>query len=51
MKELKFRINYDTLLATIEKFPKILSDSRSTFQEVRDDARNRSVSKPGVKSL
>jgi len=41
MKELKFQINYETLLSTIEKFPELLSDSRSVFQEVRDDARKR----------
>ena len=43
MKELKFQINYDTLLANIEKFPEVLSESRSVFQEVRDNARKRQV--------
>ena len=41
MKELKFQINYDTLLSRIEQFPEILAGSRSVFQEVRDDARKR----------
>lgn len=41
MKELKFHINYDTLLATIKKFPDILEDSRNVFQTIRDEARER----------
>ncbi|KAG9245680.1 kinase-like domain-containing protein [Calycina marina] len=41
MKDLKFRINYGTLMSTIDKFPAILEESREIFQMVCDEARTR----------
>jgi hypothetical protein len=39
MKELKYQINYETLLATVEKYPEILASAKPVFEKVRDDVR------------
>lgn len=41
MKELKYTINYTTLVATIERFPEILEGSRGVFEAVAKDVRER----------
>ncbi|KAJ5885502.1 hypothetical protein N7495_010012 [Penicillium taxi] len=35
MKQLKFSVNYDTLINTIDNFPEILENSRDVFEKVR----------------
>lgn len=39
MRNLKFEINYTTLLATIENFPDLLEESRGVFEEVVGEMR------------
>jgi len=41
MKELKYTINYSTLVATIARFPEILEDSRGVFEAVAKEVRER----------
>jgi hypothetical protein len=41
MRDLKFRINYENLVATIDNFPHILGGARDVFEKVRDDIRAR----------
>ncbi|EED19069.1 conserved hypothetical protein [Talaromyces stipitatus ATCC 10500] len=38
MQQLKFIINYDTLIGTIDQYPQILESSRSVFEKVRAHA-------------
>lgn len=39
MRDLKFTINYDTLVQTVERFPGILEGSRKVFEKVREQRR------------
>ncbi|XMA15802.1 hypothetical protein WAI453_008593 [Rhynchosporium graminicola] len=39
MRDLKFSINYETLVATVERFPKILGGSKEIFEKIRDERR------------
>lgn len=41
MKELKYTINYATLVARIERFPEILEESRGVFEAVAKEVRDR----------
>jgi fructosamine-3-kinase len=41
MKELKYTINYATLVARIECFPEILEESRGVFEAVAKEVRER----------
>ncbi|GLA56593.1 hypothetical protein AtubIFM54640_000249 [Aspergillus tubingensis] len=38
MRDLKFMVNYDALVNTIDKYPTILGDSRDVFRNVREMA-------------
>ncbi|RAL04967.1 uncharacterized protein BO80DRAFT_490598 [Aspergillus ibericus CBS 121593] len=38
MRDLKFTVNYDTLMNTIDRYPTILGDHRDIFSKVRDMA-------------
>lgn len=48
MKELKFQVNYQTLVATVDRFPEILENSKSVFESVRDDVRSTLDTHEGV---
>lgn len=39
MRDLKFRINYENLVATIPNFERILGESRGVFEGVRKSVR------------
>jgi hypothetical protein len=39
MKELKFQINYQTLVTTVDNFPGLLESSKPVFEKIRDDVR------------
>lgn len=39
MKELKYQVNYEILMRTIDEFPDLLEGSRKVFGKVRDSAR------------
>ncbi|GAD96391.1 hypothetical protein SS1G_01113 [Paecilomyces variotii No. 5] len=39
MKEIKFQVNYEILMRTIDDFPDILSGSREVFEKVREFAK------------
>lgn len=39
MKDLKYRLNYVTLVQTVANFPRILEESRALFEVIRDEAR------------
>ena len=39
MRYLKFTINYDTLVQTVERFPGILEGSKEVFEKVREQRR------------
>ena len=38
MRDLKFMVNYDALVNTIDKYPTVLGDSRDVFSKVREMA-------------
>ena len=48
MKELKFTINYQNLLATVDRFPEVLGSSREVFVRVRDAVRRMLDEEEGV---
>jgi hypothetical protein len=35
MRDLKFSINYDSLLSVVDKYPDLLEESRTVFEQVR----------------
>jgi hypothetical protein len=39
MKELKYQVNYEILMRTIDDFPEVLEGSREVFEKVRDNAK------------
>jgi hypothetical protein len=39
MRDLKFMVNYDMLVGTIERFPGILEEKRETLEEVRESVK------------
>ncbi|KAH7419355.1 kinase-like domain-containing protein [Cadophora sp. MPI-SDFR-AT-0126] len=48
MRDLKFTINYDTLVGTVETFPHILEGSREIFEKIREARRGEMESGTGV---
>ncbi|KAL2075525.1 hypothetical protein VTL71DRAFT_468 [Oculimacula yallundae] len=39
MRDLKFSINYETLVATVDRFPDILGGSKEVFERIREERR------------
>lgn len=48
MRELKYRINYERLVETVDGFPGILGEFRTAFKGVRDAVREKMDEDEGV---
>jgi len=51
MRDLKFMVNYDRLIGSIDMFPDLLEGSRGTFEKIRERVRNSLDDKDSVQLI